>query len=533
MPRNGSGEYSLPVNDWNPAVDGVSATPNGWNQTAEDLASAISASISADGQTPIAGNLRMGNYILTGLGPPSAPGHALRREQIMKGANIASATSILIPVEGSLFVITGTTTITTIADAFPGRSVFLIFSEELTIRSSVNLLLPNGRDIETVAGMIIEMLQTAPGVWEMVSSGGDGAEIGDFKDTLRTLDEKWLRRNGAIYNIADYPELGALSSPLPAGVAWTTVDSGLTSGYTREIVDGPAGTRVGISLTGTITRSVDGGPWEIVSSPSLTGNVVSFAYGNGMYVITMLNIGASLGQFIYSTDLENWSAPAAFEAGWSGYPNLAFGNGVFVAAGRGSGDPHKIWTSSDGQSWTLRYTSEESDCYEVSFAGDIFIVLSQGGSEPFAGNILTSSNGTIWTVRPTGATVSLLAAAYSKGTYIVAGSNGVILSSINLSTWVPRSSGISDQINFAIGNELGFLVGGNNGKALIADPLAIGWFSTTTSITDTLRSAIVGDEVNDYIVVGPPTFNLTGERSTSNQFRVPSDDPLYGWIKAK
>jgi len=67
MSRNGSGVYNLPANTWYPAVNGVTATAADWNTTATDIQAALTQSVSSDGQTPMTGNLAMGNNKVTGL----------------------------------------------------------------------------------------------------------------------------------------------------------------------------------------------------------------------------------------------------------------------------------------------------------------------------------------------------------------------------------------------------------------------------------------------------------------------------------
>ena len=67
MSRNGSGTYSLPVNSWNPATNGVSATPADWQSLIDDVEAALTQSVSKDGQTTMTGNLPMGGFKLTGL----------------------------------------------------------------------------------------------------------------------------------------------------------------------------------------------------------------------------------------------------------------------------------------------------------------------------------------------------------------------------------------------------------------------------------------------------------------------------------
>lgn len=65
MSRNGSGTYILPVG--NPVVTGTTITSNWANTTLSDMATALTGSVAADGQTPITGNLQMGGNKITGM----------------------------------------------------------------------------------------------------------------------------------------------------------------------------------------------------------------------------------------------------------------------------------------------------------------------------------------------------------------------------------------------------------------------------------------------------------------------------------
>lgn len=168
MPRNGSGGYIPPLNSWNPPINGAAATPADWQAILNDLATAIQASIAADGQTPITGVLNFNNNRISGVGAPIGQGNALRWEQLTKGSNIASATTINIPNEGAFFEITGTTDIAAITDTYPGRVVFLRFQDVLTLENSAGLVMPTGADIQTAAGDVAIFLNETTGVWKCV-----------------------------------------------------------------------------------------------------------------------------------------------------------------------------------------------------------------------------------------------------------------------------------------------------------------------------------------------------------------------------
>ena len=73
MPRNGSGTYNLPGG--NPVVTQTLITSSWANTTMSDLATAISQSLSKDGQTVPSANLPMGGYRHTGAGIPTDRTH--------------------------------------------------------------------------------------------------------------------------------------------------------------------------------------------------------------------------------------------------------------------------------------------------------------------------------------------------------------------------------------------------------------------------------------------------------------------------
>ena len=65
MSRNGSGTYTLPVG--NPVVTGTTISSTWANNTLTDIATALTGSLAADGQTTATGNLKMGANRITGL----------------------------------------------------------------------------------------------------------------------------------------------------------------------------------------------------------------------------------------------------------------------------------------------------------------------------------------------------------------------------------------------------------------------------------------------------------------------------------
>jgi len=84
-PDNGSGEYSLPSNSWNPAVSGTNIDPTDWNSTADDVETAVSNRIAKDGQTTPTANLPMGGFKHTGVNTNSG---SASRSEYASGATV-------------------------------------------------------------------------------------------------------------------------------------------------------------------------------------------------------------------------------------------------------------------------------------------------------------------------------------------------------------------------------------------------------------------------------------------------------------
>jgi len=69
MSRNGSGTYNLPAG--NPVVTATTITSAWANTTLSDIASALTGSLAADGQTPATGNLNMNTNRITNVVDPT------------------------------------------------------------------------------------------------------------------------------------------------------------------------------------------------------------------------------------------------------------------------------------------------------------------------------------------------------------------------------------------------------------------------------------------------------------------------------
>jgi len=80
MSRNGSGTYTLPAG--NPVVTNTTISSTWANNTLTDIATALSNSIAADGQTVVTGNIQMNSNKLTGLAVGTTNGDSVEYSQL-------------------------------------------------------------------------------------------------------------------------------------------------------------------------------------------------------------------------------------------------------------------------------------------------------------------------------------------------------------------------------------------------------------------------------------------------------------------
>jgi hypothetical protein len=115
--------------------------------------------------------------------------YAFIKQSVSLGSNIASASTITPPSTGSVFNVTGTTSITTIAstNSWDGRIVTFIFAGALTLTHSSNLALPGSANITTAANDIATFVQTASGAWRCSAyEGSAGGALLNGNVTIAT-----------------------------------------------------------------------------------------------------------------------------------------------------------------------------------------------------------------------------------------------------------------------------------------------------------------------------------------------------------
>jgi hypothetical protein len=310
MARNGSGTYNLLTNSWNPAINGVSATAADWQNLANDIAAALTQSLSSDGQTPVTGNLPMTGNKLTGLGAGSATGDSLRWEQLFSQGtpqNLASAATTDIGAQNSVFLnITGTTTITSFGTNYNGPR-YIRFDSALTLtHNATTLILPGAANITTAAGdsaIVVPSGSPANG-WRLIGfqkGNGDLNVIGDVNvSNLKNIS--YTESPGqSLVNVFRQASSGAtvLANGYKYSSTANAVASSFSAAWAKSAISLDSGSIVfyGNNST-TVPAGNDTTPTELVR---ITPNGVGVGISNPTMALDVRSPSGIMGQYLETT----------------------------------------------------------------------------------------------------------------------------------------------------------------------------------------------------------------------------------------
>ncbi len=130
MPYNGSGNFALPSNSWNPAVANTAITADDWNAVANDLALGLTTAITRDGQSATTVRIPFALGVSATGTTVSAPAYAATGD-LNTGVYFPAADQIGLTA-GGVAVMTATSSTVT----FP---VGVVFSGSPTITGSLTL----------------------------------------------------------------------------------------------------------------------------------------------------------------------------------------------------------------------------------------------------------------------------------------------------------------------------------------------------------------------------------------------------------
>lgn len=158
-----------------------------------------------------------------------------------------------------------------------------------------------------------------------------------------------------------------------------------------------------------------------------------------------------------SEDGENWQvidhAPT--------YPGLVSSDTILVSAGANLLGNNYIYTSMDGVEWTERANPSDQRIMHVTWTGNRFMVLGEGG------DVVISNNGIDWQLYNVGVSTPLTAGVSGSNALVVVGWNGVIfVSSDDGETWQQSDSTVTSRLNAVTWTGDEFIAAGRSGVVL-------------------------------------------------------------------
>jgi photosystem II stability/assembly factor-like uncharacterized protein len=354
---------------------------------------------------------------------------------------------------------------------------------------------------------------------------GSGLQIGDFLDTVRNPGSTFLRRNGGLYDIDEYPTLAALLPPLEAGILWTVITAPFGSAQSQGIAVDEGNERIMTVAGSSIYYTDDGENWTTVAIPLTATGYQSIAYGGGRWVV--FGGGATT---VSADGGDTWSSPAAaFGPSISG--RLVYAAGLFAL---GHFTPFssdgELSTSPDGVVWTTRLGPGPSmSTYDCLLGDSVGFVARRSD-----GFFYTSADGITWDqVTPSENTQQMYGAAKNGSSVVLVGASGRIFTTDpDYEIVTQRTSGTTNTLFSVIYRAPYFIAIGGGGVCRFSDDNGATWEAATTGTSADLYNLVINPiEENELIAVGNGVM-LTGAALLSTQFQVPDDDPEYGWIKA-
>jgi hypothetical protein len=209
---------------------------------------------------------------------------------------------------------------------------------------------------------------------------------------------------------------------------------------------------------------------------------------------------------------------------------IAYGNGVFVASTRSTGNdtPNHVYWSEDGVTWTQANSGYQAlmtnnKKQTTAFLNNRFVIFEGSSNVNNNGKWIQSRDGKTWSQARIDAPTGVVGAAYVGGNYIFGGQGGRLLVGPFLMT-VPQAvsldgTGINWINGLAFGNNK-LVATGMSGKILYADPGDLEtWTDTEVDLFGTNSSDVVNQVAfgnGTFIAVGgPASGNNIGMRSSN------------------
>lgn len=294
----------------------------------------------------------------------------------------------------------------------------------------------------------------------LIASGAWGTLLRST-DNGTTWDSLDAGTSNFLYDIASSstgtPILVTVGS---GGTAFTSTDSGdswdATAGptQTQEDINGLAASSsllVAVGNSGVILNSADNGvTWTLQTSTPEDPTPATACTSSHLHDVawkssdtTRFVAVGDAGAVCISNDSSNWNSitPTTPPDPSSPLYGIVWGKDQFIAVG-GSLLNSVIYTSPDGEIWTLRNSGESQILWDITWDGGVYIAVGNGGT------IITSPDGVTWSRNSTGTNIDLYTVAAGSDRSVVTGTTTAPLGTIVLrndeGSWTGEGSTIDD-----------------------------------------------------------------------------------------
>ncbi|MCX6875688.1 MAG: PKD domain-containing protein [Verrucomicrobia bacterium] len=176
---------------------------------------------------------------------------------------------------------------------------------------------------------------------------------------------------------------------------WSSANAGTTANL--EDVLWAKGRCVGVDFFGGACFSWDGASWDRLGTlpgfEAYTSYRPQLAFGAGTFVVAGKKQGAAAAQLAYSADGRRWRE-ASFPAGVPQTMDVAYGAGQFVAVG----DSGTVMRSANGIQWTFATVPGSPHFSFLAYDGTTWLAVAQNASG-YAERLWTSPDAVAWTQR--------------------------------------------------------------------------------------------------------------------------------------
>jgi hypothetical protein len=248
-----------------------------------------------------------------------------------------------------------------------------------------------------------------------------------------------------------------------------------------------------------LATSPDGATWTRRSmglADDLQISLREVTWGAGRYLAVGRHGTTYEAVVLTSPDGLAWAQVPTLDLGTEDVRDLGFGHGLFVALGQG-----RIWTSPDGQAWTLR---QAPSWYSSVASGNGLLVALD-----CCGQVASSADGLTWLPNTPATSQNLQGAAYAPSFDRFVG--------VGDSTIVYTDGPASPQVAVAVGDTT--VVEGDSGSTVASFPVRLSSASSASIAVSWRTSAYTATSGVDF-TAGPGTVVIPAG-STSGAIEVP------------